>query len=149
MMHGCGLAARCILRDHPSRSLARGHHHPSHLTLTDSSHNPQIRSPSGHQPRHIISHRQTFPPKFRNQFSAARDSSQQSVLGATLPRFPAMNMEMWPGCRHQQLLRGARGGGGLPGHHGPTAAGRGTTTGLPQHSATLTLMYLEIHNVRE
>ena len=122
MMHGCGLAARCILRVHPSRSLARGH--PSHLTLTDSSHQPQRRSPSGHQPRQIISHRRTFPPKFRNQFSAARDSSQQPALGASLPRFPAMNMEMWPACRcrHQQQLRGARGGGGLPGHHGPTAA---------------------------
>ena len=111
-------------------------------------HTHGLFSPSGHQPRQIVSHRRTFPPKFRNQFSAARDSSPQSVLGATLPRFPAMNMEMWPGCRHQQQLRGARGGGGLPGHHGPTAAGRGTTTGLPQHSATLTLMFLEIHNVR-
>ena len=62
---------------------------PSHLTLTDSSHQPQRRSPSGHQPRQIVSHRRTFPPKFRNQFSAARDSSQRlssSVLGASLPR---------------------------------------------------------------
>ena len=144
MMHGCGLAAQCILRDHPSRSLARGHHHTSHSRTLPTSH----RS-AHHRATSLVT--SLVPPKFRNQFSAARDSSQQlssSVLGATLLRFPAMNMEMWPACRHHQQLRGARGGGGLPGHHGPTAAGCGTTTGLRQHSATLTLMFLEIHNVR-
>ena len=62
MMHGCGLAARCILRDHPSRSLARGHHHPSHLTLADSSHH---RATSLVTSLVIAEH---FPPSLETNF---------------------------------------------------------------------------------
>lgn len=150
MMHGCGLTARCILRVHPSRSLARGH--PSHLTLTDSSHQPQRRSPSGHQPRQIISHRRTFPPKFRNQFSAARDSSQQLSSSAASIR---SQLAQVPSHEYGDVARvsapaaarrpGRRRSAGSPRTHSCRC---GTTTGLPQHSAALTLMFLEIHNVR-
>ena len=150
MMHGCGLAARCILRDHPSRSLARGHHHTSHSRTLPTSHSAAPHRATSLVRSLVIA--EHFPPSLETNFpphgtvvsrSAASTRSQLAQVPSHEYGDVARVSVSAPAAAARRP--GRRRSAGSPRTHSCRC---GTTTGLRQHSATLTLMFLEIHIVR-